>query len=93
MKLILETWRKTNEAFRLESDFSVGDMVTWNSLDRVEKITGSGKVKIDFERVMHSGEIIEIPDTDGALGEPRVAIIRGEDGDSQEMTVSELTHA
>ena len=91
MKLILENWRKVNETFRLESDFSVGDMVTWNSLDRVEKVTDAGRVKIDFDRVMHTGEIIELPSTGGALGEPGVAIIRSEDGSSQEMSVSELT--
>jgi len=93
MKLILESWRKTNEAFRLESDFSVGDMVTWNSLDRVEKTTASGNIKVDFDRVAHQGEIVEIVDTAGAIGEPGVAIVRDEEGNTHEMAVSELSLA
>ena len=31
------------EAFRLESDFSVGDVVKWSTLEKVMKTTASGR--------------------------------------------------
>jgi len=77
------------EAFRMEKDFKPGVEVTWNSLEKVEKTTSSGRTKIDYERKQMSGTVEELLRSGGAVG--GAAIIRDKEGNSHEVEVSELT--
>ncbi len=79
------------ESFRLEKDFQPGSQVNWNVLAKVMKTTASGRQKVDYERMMMSGEVVELLTSPGAaMG---VAIIRDPDGNSHEVELSELTLA
>jgi hypothetical protein len=79
------------EAFRMEKDFQPGVEVTWNSLDKVEKTTASGKTKIDYERKQLKGTVKELISSGGK--ESGVAIVMDPDGNSHEVEVSELSAA
>jgi len=79
------------EAFRMEKDFQPGVEVTWNSLEKVEKTTASGKTKIDYERKQLSGTVEELLRSGGEKG--GVVIVRDKEGNSHEVEVSELTAA
>ena len=79
------------EAFRMEKDFQPGVEVTWNSLDKVEKTTASGKTKIDYERRQLKGTVKELISSGGK--ESGVAIVMDPDGNSHEVEVSELSAA
>ena len=80
------------EAFRLESDFSVGDVVKWSTLEKVMKTTASGRQKVDYDRVPRSGEIVELYRSPRG-GTPGSAKILDTDGNSHEVEISELTPA
>ena len=75
----------------MEKDFQPGVEVTWNSLDKVEKTTASGKTKIDYERKQLKGTVKELISSGGK--ESGVAIVMDPDGNSHEVEVSELSAA
>ena len=77
------------EAFRMEKDFKPGVEVTWNSLEKVEKTTASGRTKVDYERKAMSGTVEELMRSGGKEG--GLAIVRDNDGKSHEVEVSELS--
>jgi len=77
------------EAFRMEKDFKPGVEVTWNSLEKVEKTTASGRTKVDYERKAMSGTVEELMRSGGKEG--GLAIVRDKDGKSHEVEVSELS--
>jgi hypothetical protein len=79
------------EAFRMEKDFQPGVEVTWNSLDKVEKTTASGKTKIDYERRQLKGTVKELISSGGKEG--GLAIVVDSDGKDHEVEVSELSAA
>jgi polynucleotide 5'-kinase involved in rRNA processing len=93
MKITKDLLRKIikeelQESFRLEKDFQPGTPVNWNVLAKVMKTTASGREKVDFERMMMSGEVLELITSPGAaLG---VAIVRDPDGNTHEIELSEL---
>ena len=72
-------------------DFQPGVRVTWNTMERVERETPSGRIKVDFERVPHAGSIISV---DRGYGLEAVVSVQ-EDGKSgpQEIEAAELTLA
>jgi hypothetical protein len=73
-------------------DFQPGVRVTWNTMERVERETPSGRIKVDFERVPHAGSIISVDR--GGYGLEAVVSVQ-EDGQSgpQEIEAAELTLA
>tara|TARA_R110000851_G_C12779332_1_gene535130 strand:+ start:49 stop:342 length:294 start_codon:yes stop_codon:yes gene_type:complete len=77
------------EAFRMEKDFQPGVEVTWNSLEKVEKTTASGRTKVDYERKAMSGTVEELMRSGGKEG--GLAVVRDKDGNSHEVEVSELS--
>ena len=79
------------ESFGLERDFQPGASVHWNVLAKVIKTTATGREKVDYERMMMTGEVVELLTSPGAaLG---VAIVRDPDGNTHEVELSELTLA
>ena len=96
-EVVTATLRKTGyigEAFRMEKDFKDGMTVSWTSLDKVIKKTASGREKVDYERVTHTGVIEGDPIVAGpGHNVPGYAIVRGEDGKTQEVDLTELTPA
>jgi len=93
--VITETLKRTkhiDEAFRMEKDFKDGMTVSWTSLDKVIKKTASGREKVDYERVTHTGVIEGDPIVAGpGHNVPGYAIVRGEDGTTQDVDLTELT--
>tara|TARA_Y100000592_G_C5480497_1_gene325173 strand:- start:6682 stop:7662 length:981 start_codon:yes stop_codon:yes gene_type:complete len=80
------------EAFRLESDFKVGDVVKWSTLEKISKKTASGKTKIDYDRVLRTGEIEELYRSPRGTT-PGSAKVMDNQGNSHEVEISELTLA
>ena len=79
------------QGFRLETDFQPGQMVNWNVLAKVMKTTPSGRQKVDYERMMMTGEVAELLTSGSDVG--GVAIVMDPDGNSHEIEISELTIA
>jgi hypothetical protein len=97
-KVVTETLIRTgriDESFRMQKDFKKGMRVSWNTLEKVIKVTGGGKQKVDYDRVSHMGEIIDDCSfvADRASCEPGYMVIKGEDGNSYTVAISELTPA
>jgi hypothetical protein len=91
MKTLLENFKKhLNEVYYTENDYKIGSRVSWNALERVEKSTATGRVKIDYARVSHSGEIIELYTSVGAAA-GSAAIMDDETSSTYELPLSELT--
>ena len=97
-KVVTETLMKTghiSESFRMQKDFKKGMRVSWNTLEKVIKVTPGGRKKVDYDRVSHEGEIIDDCSfvADRASCEPGYMVIRGEDGNSYTVAISELSPA
>ncbi len=91
-KTLLRTLIKeaiNEQGFRMETDFQPGQMVNWNVLARVIKTTASGRQKVDYERMMMTGEVAEFLPSGSDVG--GVAIVMDPDGNSHEIEISELT--
>jgi hypothetical protein len=74
--------------FELEGDFAPGTQVWWYPTERVVKTrASSGKKYIDYDRVERTGVVEELLTARGTLG---AAIVRDEEGNSQEIPVAEL---
>lgn len=91
MKSLLENFKKhLNETYYTEGDYKVGSRVSWYALERVEKTTASGRIKIDYARVPHTGEIIELyTSRGGAAG--NAAMMDDVSSSTYELPLSELT--
>ncbi len=91
MKKLLEDFKKhLSETYYTERDYKVGSRVSWYALERVEKTTASGRIKIDYARVPHSGEIVELY-TSGGAAAGNAAMMDDETNSTYELPLSELT--
>ena len=75
VKIIKE---EIQEAFRMEQDFRKGMPVTWNTLEKVTRVTASGREKVDYERVTNSGIIVSLNVAPPGHNEPGTAMVQVE---------------
>lgn len=62
------------EAFGMEQDFKPGMKVNWNSLEKITKMTASGREKVDYVRMPMEGEIVSV-EMDRYSAEPGFAMV------------------
>ena len=76
-------------AIHFESDFRVDARVSWSTLVKVVRTTATGRQKVDYERIVHTGTIIKRLDSPGSTL-PNV-IVKDDEGTSFEVEVADLT--
>jgi len=77
--------------FELEGDFQEEMQVWWYPTERVVKTRpSSGKEYIDYERVEKTGKIVTTHTSRGTAG---IAIVRDEEGNTQEIPLADLNLA
>tara|TARA_R100000664_G_C2737257_1_gene126464 strand:+ start:263 stop:559 length:297 start_codon:yes stop_codon:yes gene_type:complete len=62
------------EAFGMEQDFKPGMKVNWNSLEKITKMTASGREKVDYVRMPMEGKIVSV-EMDRYSAEPGFAMV------------------
>lgn len=91
VKIIKE---EIQEAFRMEQDFRKGMPVTWNTLEKVTRVTASGREKVDYERVTNTGIIVGMNVAPPGHNEPGTAMVKVEgERIPVEVDLTELTSA